>query len=367
MSLWLSYGSQTFQAPLSAFARTHPNEIIGNEICLDKSPGLHSACHDSGILTSCWGRYTSRTLAKKKNGFPELRREQIFPTSAPRFPSSGCVVTAPAARRLETAPPVKLSIRTCVFLIGLFPNLINCECGWRDARPPESQSTDWCHAFRKYSAVVILFGAPCCSDSGDLYNVSVCEKEWKQSEGREKKTIKRCHCCVYLGNITLRNGHTLTDSGQSAETLCWSNTHIWSLILQEERGKRVQPYPVMPAVTNQRTIIPSCSQRSEQKRTIVSFPAGQIVPCVPGLLCWYSVTYSKPSVSDASVSDDDVKTVRVERGLACGGAVESVAPWQRAASSQPVSSSAERSSLSTCGRTSQMYFANAPFLTLFPY
>lgn len=104
-------------------------------------------------------------------------------------------------------------------------------------------------------------------------------------EGEKKKTIKRCHCCVYLGNITLRNGHMLTDSGQSAETLCRSNTHIWSLILQEERGKRVQPYPVMPAVTNQRTTIPSCSQRSEQKCTIVSFPAGQIVPCVLGLLC----------------------------------------------------------------------------------
>lgn len=70
----------------------------------------------------------------------------------------------------------------------------------------------------------------------------------------------------------------------------------------------------MPAVTNQSTLIPSCSQRSEQKCTVVSFPAGQIVPCVHGLLCRYSVTYSKPSVSDTSVSGDDVNSVRVEQG-----------------------------------------------------
>lgn len=68
-------------------------------------------------------------------------------------------------------------------------------------------------------------------------------------------------------------------------------------------------YPVMPAVTNQSTLIPSCSQRSEQKCTVVSFPAGQIAPCVHGLLCSYSVTYSKPSVSD-----DDVNSVCVEQG-----------------------------------------------------
>lgn len=55
---------------------------------------------------------------------------------------------------------------------------------------------------------------------------------------KNNKTIKLYHCCIYLGNIT---PHMLTDSGQSVATLCRSNRHIWSLILQEERGKRVQP------------------------------------------------------------------------------------------------------------------------------
>lgn len=69
MILWLSYGCKTFHAPLSALARTHPNKIIGNEICLDEGPGLHSPCHDSGILMSCWNRYMVRTWPKRKTVF----------------------------------------------------------------------------------------------------------------------------------------------------------------------------------------------------------------------------------------------------------------------------------------------------------
>lgn len=194
-----------------------------------ESPGLHSPCHVSGILMSCLKQIYGEDVAQKKKSSPGLHGEQIFPTSASRFPSSSCVVTVPAARRLEAVQWIKRWFRP-VFLIGLLPNLINCEnvvggmaqplvaprrVSQAPIRAPKSQITKWCHAFHKYSAVVILFGAPRCSDSRDLYNVSVCKKKWKQSGEKNKKNNKLRRHCIYLGNITPWNDHMLTYSGQS--------------------------------------------------------------------------------------------------------------------------------------------------------
>lgn len=86
--LWLSYGSEIFHAPLSAFARTHPNEIIGNEIRLDESPGLHSPCHDFGIQMSCWNRYTSRTLPKRQTVLRGCAESKASQHLLPDFPAA---------------------------------------------------------------------------------------------------------------------------------------------------------------------------------------------------------------------------------------------------------------------------------------
>lgn len=201
MILWLSYGSKTFHAPLSAFARTHPNEIKGNEICLDESPGLHSPCHDPGILMSCWNRYTVRTWPKRKQFSAAVRRANL-PNICSQTSQQRLCRNRSCSQASGGGAVSKASIRTCVFLIGLFPNLINCEnvvggmarpsvALWRASQAPisapESQITEWFHAFHKYSVVVILFGAPRCSDSRDLYNVSVCKKKWKQSGEKKYK------------------------------------------------------------------------------------------------------------------------------------------------------------------------------------
>lgn len=100
--------------------------------------------------------------------------------------------------------------------------------------------------------------------------------------------------------------------------------------------------PFMPAVTNQSMLTPSCSRRSDQIRTVVSFPAGQIVACFHGL-CRYSVTYTKTSVSEAP--DEDLNSARSRDWRPrrdCQTAAESSVNWQSAASSQPVRSSAEQ-------------------------
>lgn len=122
MILWLSYGSKTFHAPLSAFARTRPNEIMGNEIYLDESPGLHSQSHDSGIQMSCWNIDCEDVAARRAN-LPNIC-SQIFQQRLCHNRSWSLASGGGAAR--------KASIWTCVFLIGLRPNLINCEnvVGW---------------------------------------------------------------------------------------------------------------------------------------------------------------------------------------------------------------------------------------------
>lgn len=73
----------------------------------------------------------------------------------------------------------------------------------------------------------------------------------------------------------------------------------------------------------------------------------------------------KASVSEAP--DDDVNAVRLKRGARgpwrdCQTAA--LVPWQRAASSQPVRSSAEQSSLSVCGLLPLMCRYGVVFLAL---
>lgn len=184
----------------------------------------------------------------------------------------------------------------------------------------------------------------------------------------KKKTIKLRRHCICLGNITPWNGHMLTDSGQSVETL-WSNRHIWSLILQElgkKRGKRspslssyassyqskyTNPILFLEKWTEMyRCLIPSWSNSA-----VCPWPPLQIFSNLLETICIRCICVRWWCYLGGASSRD------------CQRAAESLVPWQRAASSQPVSSSAKQSSLSVCGRLALMYFANAPFLTLCPY